>query len=153
MLEDLAIIAMYDVFGSRWALMKRFLHGRTDNSIKNHWHSSMVKKMAYYRESLLSILSLIYLRHKSERNSQVLNALLKSNHLRKPIIAAKLPPEWELLPMQLSSHLALIQDALNGRLFGDDQQPSSTHASHVPSSMADLLDAVEAVENYAPKNF
>ena len=107
MLEDLAIITMYDIFGSRWALMKRFLRGRTDNSIKNHWHSSMVKKMTYYRESLVSILSLIYLRHKSERNGQVLSILLRSNRVKKPIVASKLPQEWELLPMQLNSHLIL----------------------------------------------
>ncbi|XVE97548.1 hypothetical protein REPUB_Repub03eG0028800 [Reevesia pubescens] len=46
--EELALIRAHQIFGNRWAELTKFLPGRTDNAIKNHWNSSVKKKLDSY---------------------------------------------------------------------------------------------------------
>ncbi|KAJ9702355.1 hypothetical protein PVL29_004203 [Vitis rotundifolia] len=46
--EELALVRAHQIYGNKWAELTKFLPGRTDNAIKNHWNSSVKKKLDSY---------------------------------------------------------------------------------------------------------
>ncbi|XP_047148337.1 transcription factor MYB3R-1-like, partial [Vigna umbellata] len=49
--EELALIRAHQIYGNKWAELAKILPGRTDNAIKNHWNSSVKKKLDSYLAS------------------------------------------------------------------------------------------------------
>ncbi|CAH2077158.1 unnamed protein product [Thlaspi arvense] len=71
--EELTLIRAHQIYGNKWAELMKFLPGRSDNSIKNHWNSSVKKKLdSYYASGLLDqfqSLPLIALQNKTIASS------------------------------------------------------------------------------------
>ena len=57
--EEWCLYLAHQLMGNKWADISKEINGRTDNSIKNHWNSTMRKKMEGYRAKLLQAIHLL----------------------------------------------------------------------------------------------
>lgn len=47
--EDITFVQAHRKFGNRWAEISKFLPGRSENSIKNHWNANLRKHLSKHR--------------------------------------------------------------------------------------------------------
>nr|XP_043617862.1 transcription factor LAF1-like [Erigeron canadensis] len=63
--EEQMIVTLHSTLGNKWSEMSRHLPGRSDNEIKNHWHSCLKKKCAKVQNTKAQKMSLDTLNEES----------------------------------------------------------------------------------------
>ena len=48
----MVLLLLHNKIGNKWSEIAKYLKGRTDNTIKNHWNSTMQKRLNFVSESL-----------------------------------------------------------------------------------------------------
>ena len=69
--EEMLLLLIHTKIGNKWSELAKYLKGRTDNTIKNHWNSAMKKKLKFVQESLKNKKIEIKNRYKENKDENI----------------------------------------------------------------------------------
>ena len=126
--EDLLIFEQYKLNGPKWAMISKMLPGRTDNAVKNRYHSSIAKRIKVMSNGVTTLL----------KDTSKRNHFNKKEVLRPPPI---IPPA-ELTIKSNVIKTNNVENHVEKERDGDCQQLIS------PTYIRNALDSFKGIDSF-----
>ncbi|XAR55443.1 hypothetical protein NMG60_11035512 [Bertholletia excelsa] len=133
--EDL-IIKMHEERGNKWSAIATKLPGRTDNEIKNHWHTHLKKRVKRQNQSGASEIkgrSARMSRHEDTAHGSFCDNTQKTEFAAKDVAEALHPPILESFALSpepsSSSEISVPAPSIGDNWVSEDGMTSATEIS------------------------
>ncbi|KAI5660739.1 hypothetical protein M9H77_20062 [Catharanthus roseus] len=132
--EDELIIKLHESLGNRWSIIATHLPGRSDNEIKNHWHTSLKKTSKNKTSS-------------SKRSSNKSHSKRQRTRKRR-----KMGIENEN-PSSSPNEVPVVKEILESSEFSLLQKPCENSSLQVLSLPSSSSSSTEIIEEYSSGSF
>ena len=141
--EEMLLLLMHKKIGNKWSEISKTLHGRTDNTIKNHWNSTMKKRLNFVEESLKNKKIEIKNRYKENNENNIEKLIIDEfktiiETQMKKVIEDKQKNYENFKKIKIENFLTNNVD--NNKEENDNNNPNITHSSTSKTKKKDIND-------------
>ncbi|EGR27325.1 myb-like DNA-binding domain protein [Ichthyophthirius multifiliis] len=141
--EDRKIIETHKLYGNKWAYITKFLPGRTDNAIKNHWNSTIkrrINQQSQYLQDIKSPCFVKILKKNLQQNDE--QQVSKSPNLKQQDIVSTQYPSASNLSLQKNKGFQTY------KTVNEFSTPVETNAQAIQKNPGNYLANLEFIKNF-----